>query len=122
MQVLLVRCERRTAGPGPSYDGQQQVEHRDDQDQTGSSNGSSVGSRLALDPEPPALIWSGPNWPVSVTALADSTRPISIDPWSPMNSRAWWKLCGGAGQAPAQATLSSAPVVASETRLMLASW
>ena len=91
--------------------------------ETGSSSGSSVGSRLAREPSAPWLRSGPENWPVSVSALAESTRPISIEPLSPMNSRAGWKLCGRKpAHAPASEALSSAPVVASETPLRLASW
>ena len=53
------------------------------------------------------------NWPESVTALADSTNPISIEPLSPMKSRAGWKLwTRKPAQTPASRMLSKAAVVA----------
>ena len=89
----------------------------------GSSSGSSVGARLACDPAPPWDRSEPANWPVSVTALAESTRPISIDPESPMKSLAGLKLCGRKPtHAPARATASSAAVVAREVLLRLVSW
>ena len=72
--------------------------------ETGSSTGSRVGSRLACEPPAPWVISLPENCPDSVTALAESTSPISIEPLSPMNSRAGWKLCGrNPAQAPAKA-------------------
>ena len=63
------------------------------------------------------------NCVVRVSAEADSTSPSSIDPLSPMNSRAGWKLCGRKpAQAPASAADRNAAVVASVTPLRLASW
>ena len=63
------------------------------------------------------------NWPVSVIALAESTSPISIEPLSPMNRRAGWKLCGrNPVHAPASIAQSRAPVVARDCVVEAASW
>ena len=89
----------------------------------GNTSGSRVGSRLASEPNPPRLISFPENWVVSVSALADSTNPISIEPLSPMKSRAGWKLCGrNPAHTPASAALRKAPVIARVTWLRLASW
>ena len=86
----------------------------------GSRIGSSVGSRLEAADGP----WRpGGNCPDRVTTLAENTRPISIDPLSPMNSRAGWKLwTRKPTQAPASAALSSAAVVARGRSLIRVSW
>ena len=58
-----------------------------------------------------------------VIALAESTSPISIEPLSPMKSRAGLKLWGrNPTQAPPSIALRSAPVEASEALLRLVSW
>ena len=60
---------------------------------------------------------------MSVIALAERTSPISIEPLSPMNSRAGLMLCGRKpAQAPASIALSRAPVEAREALLRLSSW
>ena len=77
-----------------------------------------MGSRLAPPPSAPWPMSSGVNCVVSVIALAESTSPISIDPLSPMKTRAGWKLCARKpAHAPASAAVSSAPVVARSASL-----
>ena len=52
-------------------------------------------------------------WPVSEIVLQASSRPSSIEPESPMNMRARWKLCGRKpAQMPAIVALTSEAVVA----------
>ena len=56
-------------------------------------------------------------------ALADSTSPISIEPLSPMKTRAGLMLWGRKPtQTPPSIALSNAPVEASEALLRLVSW
>ena len=60
---------------------------------------------------------------VTVIAVAERTRPSSIEPLSPMKTRAGWKLCARKPtHAPARAAESKAPVVARVTSLSTVSW
>ena len=59
---------------------------------------------------------------VRVSAEPASTSPMSIDPLSPMNIFAGWKLCDRKPrQAPASAAHSSAAGIASDSPLTAAS-
>ena len=76
--------------------------------ETGSRTGSTVTKRLL-----PPVSGMPKNCPVRVSALAERTSPISIDPESPMKSLAGWKLWGrNPAQTPASIALRRAPVVA----------
>ena len=62
------------------------------------------------------------NWPVRVSADPASTRPISIEPESPMKIRAGKKLCGrNPAHAPPSAAHSRAALIASVSSLASAS-
>ena len=58
-----------------------------------------------------------------MTTLAEKTRPISIEPLSPMKIRAGWKLwTRNPTHAPASAALSSAAVVAAGQVVERVTW
>ena len=105
VQVLLVRA--RTASGRPGCGGRRRAPGRPSA-RSGSRPGAAAAAASAAgwpaSPPAPWLISVPENWPVRVSALAESTSPISIEPLSPMNSRAGWKLCG---RKPAQAPASA---------------
>ena len=74
----------------------------------GTSSGSASGSRVAAESNV-----CGSAWPVAETAAAESIRPTSMEPESPMKIRAGLKLCGRKPRhAPASTTVISAGALA----------
>ena len=77
----------------------------------GTSSGRASGSRLAAESKD-----CGSTPPVAVTAAAESIRPTSIEPESPMKMRAGLKLCGRKPrQAPASTAVISAGALATSS-------
>ena len=70
----------------------------------------------------PSEMFVAGNWPVRLIDEQASTKPMSIEPESPMNIRAGKKLCGSTPmQAPARAAVSSAAAMARDSPFSTAS-
>lgn len=97
VQVAAVGGEGRLTAPGAPHDGEHQVGGRDRDDRQRQQQRDVDRHRLvhgvALEPEN-RFIASGSICPVMEIAPAASTRPISIEPESPMKIRAGCMLCG----------------------------
>ena len=96
VQVLLVRRERRPSAAYPPDHRQQQVDER--QREHGQRTSSGRYERQEAPRAP--LNACGSVVVVADVAAADSIRPSTIEPESPMNIRAGTKLCGRKPRTP----------------------